>query len=63
MYEEALQTLQRKFGQPEAVVSAYLEKLLKYPPVKIHSSESIIDFATTMEDLLVFSNLLITKPT
>ena len=58
MYEEALRTLQRKFGQPQAVVSAYLEKLSKYPPVKIHSSESIIDFATTMGSLVgVFKSL------
>ena len=52
MYEEALRTLQRKFGQPQVVVSAYLEKLSKYPPVKIHSSESIIAFATTMGSLV-----------
>ena len=58
MYDEALRTLQRKFGQPQAVVSAYLEKLSKYPPVKIHSSESIIDFATTMGSLVgVFKSL------
>ena len=57
--EKALRTLQRKFGQPQAVVSAYLEKLSKYPPVKLHSSESIINFATVF---LVFSNLLDTKP-
>ena len=58
MYEEALRTLQRKFGQPQAVVSAYLEKFSKYPPVKIHSSESIIDFATTMGSLVgVFKSL------
>ena len=31
MYEEALRTLQRKFGQPQAVVSAYWEKLSKKP--------------------------------
>ena len=52
MYEEALRTLPRKFGQPQAVVSAYLERLSKYPLVKTHSSESIIDFATTMGSLV-----------
>ena len=59
MYKNALRTLQRKFGQPQAVVSAYLEKLSKYPPVKIHSSESIIDFATTMGSLVgVFKSIV-----
>ena len=34
LYEEALRTLQRKFGQPQAVVSAYLEKLSNPPWIR-----------------------------
>ena len=42
LYRDALKTLERKFGQPQAVVTAYLEKLANFPPVKMHNSESII---------------------
>ena len=45
MNQEALRTLERKFGQPQAVVGAYLEKLLNYPAVKMHSSGSIVSYA------------------
>ena len=44
MYRDALKTLERKFGQPQAVVTAYLDKLQSFPPVKMHNSESIISF-------------------
>ena len=40
MYKDALKTLERKFGQPQAVVTAYLDKLANVPPVKMHNSES-----------------------
>ena len=33
MYKDALKTLERKFGQPQTVVSAYLDKLANYTPV------------------------------
>ena len=58
MYEEALRTLQRKFGQPQAVVSVYLEKLPKYPPAKKHISENFIVFATTRGSLVDVSKSL-----
>ena len=48
MYKDALKTLERKFGQPQTVVSAYLDKLANVPPVKIHNSESIIRYAATI---------------
>ena len=52
MYKDALKTLERKFGQPQAVVSAYLDKLANVPPVKMHNRESIISFATTICSLV-----------
>ena len=48
MYKDALKTLERKFGQPQAVVSAYLDKLANFPPVKMHNSESFISYAATI---------------
>ena len=39
-------------------MSAYLENLSKYPSVKIHFSESIIDFATTLGSLVGVFKLL-----
>ena len=52
MYKDALKTLERKFGQPQTVVSAYLHKLAKYPPVKMHNSDSIISFSATVSSLV-----------
>ena len=48
MYKDALKTLERKFGQPQAVASAYLDKLANYPPVKMHNSDSIISYSATV---------------
>ena len=58
MYKDALKTLERKFGQPQIVVSAYLDKLANVPPVKRHNSESIISYAATICSLVgVFRSL------
>ena len=58
MYQEALRTLERKFGQPQAVVGAYLEKLSNYPAVKMHSSDSIVSYASVITSLVsVFQSL------
>ena len=58
MYRDALKTLERKFGQPQAVVTAYLEKLANFPPVKMHNSESIISYSATICSLVgVFRSL------
>ena len=60
MYRDALKTLEIKFGQPQAVVTAHLDKLSNYPPVKMHNSDSIINFATTISGLVgVFRSLFI----
>ncbi len=58
MYEDALATLKRKFGQPQTVVCAYLEKLGKYPPVKMHNSESLIKYSEVISSIVgVFRSL------
>ena len=58
MYKDALKTLERKFGQPQAVVTAYLDKLANVPPVKMHNSESIISYSATVSSLVgVFRSL------
>ena len=58
MYKDALKTLERKFGQPQAVVSAYLDKLSQFPPVKMHNSDSIISYSATISSLVgVFRSL------
>ena len=58
MYKDALKTLERKFGQPQTIVSAYLDKLANYPPVKMHNSDSIISYSATVSSLVgVFRSL------
>ena len=58
MYKDALKTLERKFGQPQTVVSAYLDKLANYSPVKMHNSDSIISYSATVSSLVgVFRSL------
>ena len=58
MYRDALKTLERKFGQPQGVVTSHLEKLANFPPVKMHNSESIIGYSATICSLVgVFRSL------
>ena len=58
MYKEALKTLERKFGQLQTVVSAYLVKLANYPPVKMQNSDSIISYSATVFSMVgVFRSL------
>ena len=52
MYKDALKTLERKFGQSQAVVTAYLDKLATIPPVKMHNSDSIISYSATVSSLV-----------
>ena len=47
MHKEALRTLERRFGQPQAVVSAHLDKISSFPPLKMHSSGNIINYSAT----------------
>ena len=48
-----MKSLERKFGQPQAVVSAYLEKLANFLPAKMLNSESIISYSATICSLVV----------
>ena len=58
MYKDALKTLERKFGQPQAVVSAHLDKLSSFPPIKMHNSDNIINYSATISSLVgVFKSL------
>ena len=58
LYKNALATLQKKFGQPHAVVGAHLDKLSSFPPLKMHNSENVISFSSTISGLVaVFKSL------
>ena len=58
MYKDALRTLERKFGQPQAVVSAHLDKLSSFPPLKMHNSDNIINYSAAISSLVgVFKSL------
>ena len=58
MYKDAFRAQERKFGQPQTVLSAYLDKLSAYPPVKMHTSENVIQHATVLEsNVAVFQSL------
>ena len=58
MCRDALKKLERKLGQPQAVVTAHLDKFLSYPAVKMHNSDRIISFATVVSSLVgVFRSL------
>ena len=58
MYKDALKTLERKFGQPHTIVSAYLDKLNNFPAVKMHNSENIIAYSALISALVgVFRSL------
>ena len=52
MYKDALKALERKFGQPQIIVGAYLDKLNSSPPVKMHHSESLIAFSCMITSLI-----------
>ena len=54
MYKDALKTLGRKFGQPQAVVSAHLDKLSSFPPLKMHNIDDIINYSATISSLVEF---------
>ena len=58
MYRDARKTLERKFGQPQAVVSAHLDKLSSFPPLKMHNSDNIINYSATISSPVgVFKSL------
>ena len=58
MSKHALRILERKFGQPQAVVCAHLDKLSIYPPIKMQNSDNIINCSATISSLVgVFKSL------
>ena len=63
MCKEALEALQRKFGQPQSLVAAHLERLNIYPQVKMHNSEAIIGFTGIVASWMGCSDRLSTTPT
>ena len=52
MYKDALANLQRKFGQPHAIVGAHLDELNKFPPLKMHNLENVISLSSAISDLV-----------
>ena len=61
MYKDALATLQRKFGQPHAIVGAHIDKLNTFPSLKMHISENAISFSSAISGLVaVFKSLSFT---
>ena len=58
MYRDALRSLERKFGQPQTVVTAHLDKLSNFPPLKIHNSDNISSYSLAISSLVgVFKSL------
>ena len=58
MYKDALRTLERKFGQLQAIVSAHLDKLSNFPSPKMHNSDNIINYSAAISSLVgVFKSL------
>ena len=58
MYKDALKTLKRNFGQPQAVVSSHFDKLSSFPPLKMHNSDNIINYSATSSSFVgVFKSL------
>ena len=51
-YKDILKTLERKFGQPQTIVAAHLEKFSNFPPLKMHNSDSIISFTSCISSLV-----------
>ena len=58
MCKETLRNLECKFGQSQAVVSAHLDKLSNFPPLKMHNSDNIINYSAAISSLFgVFKSL------
>ena len=58
MDNDALRTLERKFSQPQAVISAHLDNLSNFPPLRMHNSDNIINYSAAIFSLVgVFRSL------
>ena len=47
-HNNSLKIIEWKFGQPQALVSSYLDKLRNFPPLKKRNSESLISCSVTI---------------
>ena len=52
MYKGALKTIEWNFAQPHAVVSAYLDTLSHFQPLKIHNFENLIRYSAKISNLV-----------
>ena len=52
MFPQAWSLLERRFGKPHVIVSAQLEKITTYPIVKMHNSESIMQYSLVVSSLV-----------
>ena len=52
MFKNALMNLERKFSQQEPVISAHLDKLNSFPPLKMHNSDKIINYSGCVSSLV-----------
>ena len=58
MYRDVLKTLERKFGQPQNVITAHLDKLSSFPQLRMHNSENFVSFSMIISSLVaVFRSL------
>ena len=51
-FDQAFAALKRRFGAPHLIVGAQIEKISKYPQVKMHNSESIIEFSQVVNSFV-----------
>ena len=52
MCKDALKTPERKFGQPQAVFRAHLDKVSPFPPLRTQNSDNIINYFATISSLV-----------
>ena len=52
MYKDALETLEGYFGQPQAVVSAPLDKSNSFPTLNMHNSDIINNYSGCISSLI-----------
>ncbi|XP_075264848.1 uncharacterized protein LOC142357013, partial [Convolutriloba macropyga] len=51
-YNEAMQELQKRFGKPQHVTAAYLDKLEQWPRPTINNPESFVSFAAFLRQMV-----------
>ena len=61
MYKDALATLQRKFGQPHAIVGTHLDKVNTFPQLRMHNSENVINFSSAISGLVAVQIIVIQR--